>query len=152
VLALTRQNLPALRTGTWAANRSAEGGYVLAEAEDGARQVTLIATGSEVEIAMKARALLAAEGVGAAVVSMPCCELFDELPDAAREKVLGAGTVRIVIEAGVGFGWDRYLGNRGTTVTMPSFGASAPFQELYEHFGITAEAAAKKAKDLLAAK
>lgn len=152
VLALTRQNLPALRTGAWAANRSAEGGYVLAEAEDGPRQVTLIATGSEVEIAMKARALLAAEGVGAAVVSMPCCELFDDLPDAAREKVLGAGTVRIVIEAGVGFGWDRYLGNRGTTVTMSSFGASAPFQELYEHFGITAEAAAKNAKDLLAAK
>jgi len=151
VLALTRQNLPALRTGAWRMNHSAEGGYVLAEA-DGARQVTLIATGSEVEIAMKARELLAADGIAAAVVSMPCCELFDALPADAREKVLGAGTVRIAIEAGVAFGWDRYLGSRGAAVAMPGFGASAPYQELYQHFGITAEAAAAKAKDLLAVK
>ncbi|MFM2129269.1 MAG: hypothetical protein RL477_815 [Pseudomonadota bacterium] len=150
VLALTRQNLPALRTEKWVANRSAEGAYVLAESDKGPRKVTLLATGSEVEVAMKARDLLAADGIGAAVVSMPSWELFDRQPQASREKVLGAGTVRIAIEAGIAFGWERYLGARGAAVAMTTFGASAPAEELYKHFGITAEAAAKKARDLLA--
>ena len=150
VLALTRQNLPALRTEAWKANRSAEGAYVLAESEKGPRKVTLLATGSEVEIAMKARDLLAADGIGAAVVSMPSWELFDKQTPAAREKVLGGDCVRIAIEAGIAFGWERWLGARGAAVAMTTFGASAPAEDLYKHFGITAEAAAKKAKDLLA--
>ncbi len=150
VLALTRQNLPALRTEAWKANRSAEGAYVLAESDKGPRKVTLLATGSEVEIAMKARDLLAADGIGAAVVSMPSWELFGKQPAAAREKVLGGDCVRVAIEAGIAFGWERWLGARGAAVAMTTFGASAPAEELYKHFGITAEAAAKKAKDLLA--
>jgi transketolase len=149
VLALTRQNLPALRTEKWTVNRSAEGAYVLAESEVGARQVTLMATGSEVSLALEARKLLAADGIGAAVVSMPSFELFDARGPEAREAVLGANTVRIAIEAGIAFGWERYLGARGAAIAMTGFGASAPAEELYRHFGITAEAAAQKAKALL---
>ncbi len=151
VIALTRQNVPALRTGDWTRNRSAEGAYVLAEAEGGARQVTLMATGSEVAIAVEARKLLAADGIRAAVISMPSFELFDRQDQAARDEVLGTGTVRVAIEAGTTFGWERYLGARGAAIGMTSFGASAPIEDLYRHFGITAEAAAAKAKELLAA-
>ena len=151
VIALTRQNVPALRTGDWTRNRSAEGAYVLAEAEGGARQVTLMATGSEVAIAIEARKLLAADGIRAAVISMPSFELFDRQDQAARDEVLGTGTVRVAIEAGTTFGWERYLGARGAAIGMTTFGASAPIEDLYRHFGITAEAAAAKAKELLAA-
>ena len=150
VLALTRQNLPALRTGPWSENRSAEGAYVLAESETRPRQVTLMATGSEVALALEARKLLAADGIGAAVVSMPSFELFDARGPEARDAVLGKDTVRIAIEAGITFGWERYLGARGAAIAMTGFGASAPADELYRHFGITAEAAAQKAKALLA--
>jgi transketolase len=160
VIALTRQNVPTLRPEPWTQNRSAGGAYVLAEADKsvngGARQVTLIGTGSEVSIAMAARDLLAKEGINAAVVSMPSFELFDAQSAAAREKILGEGTVRIAIEAGIDFGWERYLWGPGSAggaaVAMTSFGASAPAGNLYRHFGITAEAAAAKAKELLAAK
>jgi transketolase len=150
VLALTRQNVPAVRDRTWTANRSAEGAYVLAEAEGRARQVTLLATGSEVSVAMEARALLARDGIAAAVVSMPSFELFDARPATERDAVLGADTVRVAIEAGSGFGWERYLGLWGGFVGMTGFGASAPAEGLYRHFGITAEAAAQKARALLA--
>jgi transketolase len=150
VLALTRQNVPAVRDRTWTANRSAEGAYVLAEAEGRARQVTLLATGSEVSVAMEARALLARDGIAAAVVSMPSFELFDARPATERDAVLGADTVRVAIEAGSGFGWERYLGLWGGFVGMTGFGASAPAEDLYRHFGITAEAAAQKARALLA--
>jgi len=152
VLALTRQNVPAVRDGKWIANRSAEGAYVLAEAESGPRQVTLLATGSEVSIALEARALLARDGIAAAVVSMPSFELFDSRPAAERDAVLGPGTVRVAIEAGVGLGWERYIGPSGGFIGMTGFGASAPAEDLYRHFGITAEAAAQKAKALLAGK
>ncbi len=155
VLALTRQNLPTYRTEHKVKNLTAQGAYVLAEAE-GKRQAILMATGSEVEIAMAARDLLQAEGIGTRVVSFPCWELFEEQPEAYRRKVLPAGPVRVAIEAGIRFGWDRWLfGERGRReksgfVGMHDFGASAPAPELYEQFGITAKATAAKVKALLA--
>ncbi|AWD20431.1 transketolase [Fuscovulum blasticum] len=154
VLALSRQNLAAVRTAHTNQNLSAKGAYVLAEAT-GKRRVILIATGSEVEIALKAREALEAEGIGTRVVSMPSMELFAAQDEAYRKKVLPAGPVRVAIEAGVRQGWDRWLlGERGRDgkadfVGMSSFGASAPYERLYKEFGITAEAAVAKAKALL---
>jgi len=154
VMALSRQNLTPVRTSHTNQNLSAKGAYVLAEAT-GKRQVILIATGSEVEIAMKAREALEAEGIGTRVVSMPCMELFAAQDEAYRKKVLPAGPVRVAIEAGVRMGWDRWLlGERGKEtkadfVGMNSFGASAPADRLYKEFGITAENAVAKAKALL---
>ncbi|MCC5956825.1 MAG: transketolase [Natronohydrobacter sp.] len=154
VLALSRQNLPTLRTAHSVKNQTAQGAYVLAEAE-GKRQAILMATGSEVEIAMAARDLLQAEGIGTRVVSFPCWELFEDQPEAYRRKVLPAGPVRVAIEAGIRFGWDRWLfGERGRReksgfIGMHDFGASAPAPELYRQFGITAEATAAKVKALL---
>ncbi|MEL6999991.1 MAG: transketolase C-terminal domain-containing protein, partial [Pseudomonadota bacterium] len=119
------------------------------------RKAILIAAGSEVEIAMAAKATLEAEGIGARVVSMPCWELFAQQDEAYRRRVLPAGPVRVAVEAGVRMGWDQWLsGERGAAkksafVGMDGFGASAPYKVLYEHFGITAEAVADKVKDLL---
>ena len=150
VLALTRQNVPALRMQDTADNLCAKGGYVLAEAEGGERQVTLIGTGSEVQLAMKAREMLAAEGIRAAVVSMPCWSLFDKQTAKYRKAVLGAARLpKVAVEAGVEFGWERYLGSKGAFVGMTGFGASAPYADLYRHFGITADAVAAAAKKLL---
>ncbi|WP_374441791.1 transketolase [Stella sp.] len=146
VIALTRQGVPALRQEA-GANRSARGAYVLAEA-DGPRRVTLLATGSEVGLAMEARRLLAGEGIAAAVVSMPSFELFAAQDAAYRAEVLGSAP-RVAVEAAVRFGWDRWLGERGAFVGMPGFGASAPSGDLYRHFGITAEAVAAAARDLV---
>jgi len=140
LLALSRQGLPAMR-GDTAENRSARGGYVLAEANGGTRQATLVATGSEVALAMEARNLLAGDGIRAAVVSLPCWELFAAQDSSYRNEVLG-DCPRVGIEAGVAFGWERWLGADGVFIGMSSFGASAPEGELYRHFGITAEAAA----------
>ena len=137
---MSRQTLPALRKAYSSENLSARGAYVLAEAENTPRKVTLLATGSEVSVAMAARGILEGQGIGAAVVSMPCWELFDQQDADYKAMVLGPDTVRIGIEAAVGFGWDRYIGERGTFIGMQSFGASAPAAQLYEHFGITAEA------------
>jgi transketolase len=154
VLALSRQGLPTVRLEHKVKNLTAQGAYVLAEAE-GKRQAILLATGSEVEIAMKARDLLQAEGIGTRVVSMPCWELFAQQDAAYRKRVLPAGPVRVGIEAGVRFGWDQWLlGERGREakagfVGMEGFGASAPADELYTHFGITADAVAEKVKALL---
>ena len=154
VLALSRQNLPAVRKTHTAQNMVARGAYVLAEAV-GRRQVILMATGSEVEIALKARDMLEAEGIGTRVVSMPCMELFAAQDEAWRKRVLPAGPVRIAVEAGVRQGWDRWLlGERGREakagfVGMSTFGASAPMERLYQEFGITAEATATMAKSLL---
>ncbi len=155
VMVLTRQNLPTVRTEHKLNNLSEKGAYVLAEAE-GKRQVILIATGSEVSLAMDAKAKLEAEGIGTRVVSMPCMELFAQQDESYRRKVLPAGPVRVGIEAAVrAGGWDRWLlGERGQEkkaafVGMDGFGASAPAGELFEKFGITAEAAVAKAKDLL---
>jgi len=148
VLALTRQKLPAVRTAPSTENLAARGGYVLAPA-DGAAAVTLLATGSEVAIALAARDLLAKDGIGASVVSMPCWELFDAQDAAYRDSVLGVGTVRIAVEAGVSLGWDRYIGEAGGFVGMSGFGASAPAGALYVFFDITAEAVADAARKRL---
>jgi transketolase len=148
-LVFARQALPRVRAQQLAANLSARGAYVLAEAEGGARQVTLRATGSEGAIAQQARARLQAEGVPTAVVSMPSWELFERQPADLRAQVLGPGTVRVGIEAAVRFGWDRYLGERGAFVGMTGFGASGPADALYAHFGITADAVADAARGLL---
>jgi transketolase len=155
VMALTRQNLPTVRNEHKMANQTAKGAYVLADAEN-KRQVILIATGSEVSLAMEARAKLEAEGIGTRVVSMPCMELFAAQDEAYRRKILPPGPVRIGIEAAVrDGGWDRWLlGERGREakagfIGMSSFGASAPAGELFEKFGITADATVAKAKELL---
>ncbi|OED47611.1 transketolase [Rhodobacteraceae bacterium (ex Bugula neritina AB1)] len=155
VMTLTRQNLPTVRTEHKLTNMVEKGAYVLAEAE-GKRQVILIATGSEVSVAMEAKAKLEAEGIGTRVVSMPCMELFAAQDEAYRRKVLPAGPVRVGIEAAVrDGGWDRWLlGERGQEkkaafVGMDRFGASAPAGELFERFGITAEGTVAKVKELL---
>jgi transketolase len=148
-LVFARQALPTVRTTHAAENLSQRGAYVLAEADGGNRRVTLIATGSEVALALEARARLQEEGVATAVVSMPCCEVFDEQDAAYRASVLGAGKVRVAVEAAVRFGWDRYLGERGGFVGMPGFGASGPAEALYEHFGITPAHIAAEAKRLI---
>ncbi len=147
ILALTRQPLPLQRTEPHGENRSAKGAYVLAET-DGARQVTLLATGSEVAIAMEAREALAKDGIRAAVVSMPCWELFESQTQEYRDVVLGTAP-RVGVEAAVRFGWDRWLGERSAFVGMHSFGSSAPIAALYPHFGITAERVAQAARSLL---
>ncbi|HLI22366.1 MAG TPA: transketolase [Stellaceae bacterium] len=147
ILALTRQPVPGLRKDA-GENRSARGAYVLAEADGGARQITLLATGSEVGIAMTARDRLAAKGVAAAVVSMPCWKLFEAQDKAYRRHVLG-NAPRVAIEAATEFGWNRYLGERGKFIGMHDFGASAPIEALYPHFGITAEAAVDAALSLI---
>ena len=155
-MVLTRQNLPTVRTEYKQKNLTAQGAYVLADAETGKRQVILIATGSEVSLAMDARAALEAQGIGTRVVSMPCMELFAQQDEAYRRKVLPPGPVRVGIEAAVrDGGWDRWLlGERGREakaafVGMDSFGASAPAGVLFEKFGITAENVVAKAKGLL---
>jgi len=145
LLALTRQALPTVRTTHTDENLSARGAYVLAEAEGGARRVTILATGSEVEIALDARIRLQAKGVPTAVVSVPCMELFAAQSADYQAKVLGPddakANLRMAVEAGVRQGWDRWIGANGLFVGMSSFGESAPYQELYEHFGITAASA-----------
>jgi transketolase len=147
ILALTRQGVATLRTEDNKENLSAKGAYVLAD-ETNAR-VTFLATGSEVEIALKARELLKAKGIAARVVTMPCWELFEEQPETYRDKVLGSSTVRVAIEAAAPMGWERYTGPNGGFIGMHGFGASAPAKDLYKHFGITAEAAAEAARATL---
>jgi len=147
-MVLTRQGLPAVRTEASADNLCARGGYVLSSAA-GAARVTLLATGSEISIAMDAQKLLAADGIAASVVSMPCWELFDKQSETYRKSVLGAGTVRVAVEAGVRLGWDQYVGSDGCFVGMTGFGASAPAKDLYKHFNITSEAVAQAARSLV---
>ncbi len=155
VIALTRQNLPTVRTEHKLNNLTEKGAYVLAEAES-KRQVILMATGSEVSTAMAAKDILEGQGIGTRVVSVPCMELFLAQDEAYRKKVLPAGPVRVAIEAGVrDGGWDRFLlGERGQEkkagfVGMTGFGASAPAEELFAKFGITAEGTVAKVKELL---
>ena len=134
LLALSRQNLPMIRIDA-VENLTAKGGYVISK-EKAVRQATLIATGSEVELAVEAQKALFANGVDVAVVSMPCCELFDLQGIDYQEQVLGS-VPRIAIEAGSKFGWEKYVGLQGDIIGMDGFGASAPAGQLYEHFGIT---------------
>jgi len=147
LLALTRQALPLLRHDAASENRSARGAYVLVEGSH-AREVTLLATGSEVSIAMAAREMLARDGLVAAVVSMPCWELFEAQPEAYRTAVLGSAP-RVAVEAAVQFGWERWLGPRGAFIGMTGFGASAPGEALFPYFGITPEKVAEAARSLL---
>ncbi|MCH9751570.1 MAG: transketolase [Alphaproteobacteria bacterium] len=137
-LALTRQKVKSARSVHTDENLCSKGGYVLSDAE-GAKAV-LIATGSEVEIAMEAQAALAEKGVPVRVVSMPSMDLFEQQSANYQAETLGGKLPKVAVEAGVRFGWDRWIGHDGGFVGMSSFGASAPYQDLYQHFGITAEA------------
>lgn len=136
ILALSRQSVPTLRTDS-AENLTAKGGYIISAA-NGSPKATLIATGTEVAIAVAAQKQLAARGVAVNVVSMPCCELFDAQSAAYKQSVLGEAP-RIAIEAGAAYGWERYVGLTGKIIAMNGFGASGKGDEVYEHFGITAE-------------
>lgn len=135
ILALTRQGLPLLRKSAQE-NLTAKGGYIMA-GDVKKRQATIIATGSEVSLAMEARAKLAEEGIETTVVSMPCCELFDAQPEPYRQEVLGTAP-RVAVEAAAKYGWERYVGD-GDIIGMDGFGASGPAGELYKYFGITVE-------------
>ncbi len=148
VLALTRQGLPTVRTGDTSENLSAKGGYVLSDAS-GERKVTILATGSEIEIAMDAQKALEADGVATAVVSMPSIERFKAQDAAYRNAVLGSGSVMVAVEAGVQQCWDGLIGLDGIFVGMKSFGASAPYGDLYKHFGITSDAIVSEVKKRL---
>jgi transketolase len=147
ILALTRQGVPPLRTAPSDENLSAKGAYVLIEPAR-ARDVTLIGTGSELALAVAAAKTLEGEGIAAAVVSMPCSELFEAQSQSYRKQVLGA-CPRVAVEAAVAFGWSKWLGPTDAFVGMHGFGASAPAQHLYKHFGITAEAVAAAARELV---
>jgi transketolase len=140
ILSLTRQKLAFMRTDGSPQNRSAKGAYVLSPSTLPEKAV-LIATGSEVEIAMQAQAELAKAGIGVRVVSAPCLELFEAQDSTYQSETLGGTLPKIAIEAAVRFGWDRWIGNDGQFIGMKGFGASGPYQKLYAHFGITAEAA-----------
>lgn len=137
-IALTRQALPALRTTYVEENLCAHGAYELASESDA--QVTIFASGSEVEIAMDAKKLLDAKGHSTRVVSVPCMDLFDDQDDAYKAAVIGDSPIKVAIEAGVRQGWDQFIGATGIFIGMSTFGASGPYKELYEHFGITPEA------------
>jgi transketolase len=155
-LALSRQNLPVLDRsasgpGLASAEGTARGGYVLADADGGRPDVIVIATGSEVQLALDTRELLAASGVTARVVSMPCVEWFEEQDQAYRDQVLPPDIrARVSIEAGIGLGWRHYVGDAGASISLEHYGASADYKKLYTEFGITAERAAGAARDSLA--
>lgn len=138
-LIFARQPLEPVRHDATGTNLSSRGAYVLAMPEGGPRRATILATGSEVGIALKAHTLLQAEGVPTAVVSMPCWELFEEQNEAYRREILGPGTARVAVEAAVRQGWDRYIGEDGGFVGMSGYGASGPEDQLFAHFGITPE-------------
>jgi transketolase len=144
-LALSRQNLPQLRLGFDADNRCAAGGYELIAADDGTAAVSLFATGSEVALAVEAKKLLAARKISARVVSVPCFELFAAMPENKRAAVIGNAKVNVAVEAGIRQGWDAIIGSAAAFVGMTGFGASAPYKDLYQHFGLTAEKVAEAA-------
>jgi transketolase len=141
VLALTRQNVPQLRLGHGEENRCAIGAYEIVPAE-GIAAVSLFASGSEVSIAVEARKSLRERGVSARVVSVPCFELFLAAPDHVRRAIIGDAPVKVAVEAAIRQGWEAIIGSDGAFVGMTGFGASAPYKDLYKHFGITAEAVA----------
>ena len=149
VIALSRQGLPTLRQDT-SENLTARGGYVLVEAS-AKRQATLIATGSEVSLAVAARAVLEQQGIATAVVSLPSWELFGRQDAAYQAAVLGDCANRIGVEAAISFGWDRWIGPQGRFIGMAGFGASAPAEQLFAHFGITVDAVVAAAKAGVAA-
>ncbi|GAB1583251.1 transketolase [Phyllobacterium phragmitis] len=144
-LALTRQNLPTVRTDHIEENLCAYGAYELATASDDAK-VTIFATGSEVEIALNARAALEKKGVPTRVVSVPCFELFEEQTPAYQQALIGDAPVKIAVEAAISLGWERFIGEDGVFIGMKGFGASGRIEDLYKHFGITAEAVVQAAE------
>ncbi len=145
VLALTRQSLPQLRLGRVEHNRCIHGAYEIVPAEGPRAAVALFASGSEVSIALEARKFLRQRGIFARVVSVPCLDLFLMTSDAVRQSIIGDAPVKIAVEAAVRQGWDAVIGTEGGFVGMSSFGASAPYKDLYKHFGITPEAVADAA-------
>ena len=156
-LCLTRQNIPVLdradgnAAGITSAEGTARGGYILADAAGGAPDVILIATGSEVQIALAARDLLQRGGTSARVVSMPCVEWFEEQDAGYREQVLPPGIrARVSVEAGIALGWRGFTGDFGEAVSLEHYGASAAQEKLYEEFGITAQRVAEAARSSLA--
>ena len=156
-IVLTRQNVPVFPRGEDADGRHwsdtsnvHRGGYVLLDVEGGEPDVVLIGTGSEVQLAVAARDLLAADGIRARVVSMPCREWFDEQEQAYRDTVIPPIVkARVSVEAGVAQGWREIVGDHGRTVSIETYGASADFARIYQEYGITAEAVADAARDSL---
>lgn len=148
VLALTRQNLPQLRLANDADNKCAAGAYEISKA-DGEAKVSIFASGSEVSLAVEAQKLLASRGIPTRVVSVPCMDLLLELPKAQKDAIIGKAPVKIGVEAAIRQGWDAVIGSDGIFVGMDGFGASAPYKDLYRHFGITAEAIVEAAQDRL---
>ena len=147
ILALTRQGLPMLRTSV-KENLTAKGGYVISNVKEGkTRKATIIATGSEVSLAVEAQQKLREEGIEVAVVSMPCTELFDAQSKAYKEQVLGKAP-RVAVDAAAKYGWERYVGIEGKIIGMDGFGTSGPAGELYQHFGITVDAVIEAVKSL----
>jgi transketolase len=144
VLCLSRQNLAPVRSDT--DMKSARGAYRLKSAEH-SRQVVLIATGSEVELALACADQLEADGIGADVVSMPCWELFAEQDAGYHADLLPAGVLKVSIEAGVTLGWERHVGNNGIAIGLDTFGASAPADDLFRHFGFTTDTIVPKIKE-----
>ena len=145
VLALTRQNLPQLRQGYDEHNRCALGAYELIAAEDDSAVVSIFASGSEVAIAVAAKKLLAERKISARVVSVPCFELLFAAPADKRAAIIGQARVNVAVEAGIRQGWDEIIGSAGGFVGMTGFGASGPYKDLYQHFGITPDAVAQAA-------
>jgi transketolase len=149
-LILSRQKLKVLdRSNLASAEGAAKGAYILGEAAGGTPAVTLIATGSELELVVAAQAVLAAKGIAARVVSMPSWELFAAQPLEYRESVLLPGGARVSIEAGVTLGWERWLGARGKAIGVDTFGASAPANILYEKYGLTVAKIVEAAEGLI---
>jgi transketolase len=153
-MVLSRQPLPTLdRTRLAPASGVAKGAYVLADPPQGSPEVILIATGSEVSLAVAAHDLLVAGGIRSRVVSMPSWDLFEMQPQEYRDNVLPpAITARVAIEQGSTFGWERYVGGRGKVIGMQTFGASAPLKELQKHFGFEPANVVAAAKEVLARK
>jgi transketolase len=149
LLALSRQPMPLLRREPGTENKSAKGAYVLLEAEGGARKLTLMATGSELHLAVEARRLLQEDGIPTAVVSMPCRLLFEEQDLAYRRSVMGETHARVAVEAAVELGWERYLGFQGRFVGMHGFGESGKIAEVYQKFGITTDAIVQTAREVM---
>jgi transketolase len=150
LIALSRQPMPLLRREDGTENLSAKGAYVLLEAEGGERRLTLLATGSELHLAVAARDILQKDGVPTAVVSMPCRLLFEEQDAAYKRAVLGDTLARVAVEAGVEMSWDRYLGLQGRFVGMHEFGASGKIADVYKKFDITTEAVVRAAREVIA--
>jgi transketolase len=148
VMALSRQKAPAVRCKPSNENLCARGAYELDAASSPAK-VSLFASGTEIDIALKARQLLEAAGIPTRVVSTPCWRLFEAQPARYQAQVIGKAPVRLAVEAGVRAGWDRFIGSDGGFVGMTGFGASAPYEKLYSHFGITPEAVVEAAKAML---